>query len=290
MPSLANYISLYALRSRNTINGNFRVITEETSQIPFAGNTWTYQQNTSSGAESIYTKGPIDEDITIYLLANQEYDGVNFTFNPLKTSLGGFKENLYFWNYTEWEECDVAACGHGQQSRGVVCLKLLPGGSVEEVEGECDFLKKLDTRRECGMEPCHYTWVESEWNRCNVSCDTGTQTRDVACHLEEEVVDDKFCSSELRPLDVRTCHKRACHYEWQHGEWGECLCAAGEGGCGWMERDVWCVKVGEHGDVTVGEELCRDEGKPERSVSCHTPQPCTTWVVSDWSEVCSMYS
>lgn len=288
-PSQSNFLAFKGSETLDFINGHLTVLPLGIASKPFAGNIWTYEQP-GNGAESIHTDGPIDEDVTVYILANQTHDGINFTFNLPKADLEDLTRPVYFWNSTEWGQCD-ALCGRGHQERGVACWKLRPGGIVTEEDGgaECGSLTKPVPRRECSMELCRYKWTSMEWGQCNVSCGEGVRTREVKCEwIREEFglpnvqTDDHLCPTGEMPEAMDACELGACRYEWGRGEWGRCDAVCGEGR---QEREVWCQKEGRKGEE-VSETLCTME-KPSTAELCHAPDPCSNfnWLSSSWSEV-----
>lgn len=282
-PSLFNYIALEGLRTGDSLNRGFQVMS--TRQRVLAGSLWAYQR-LANGAESLHSDGPIDEDVAVYILAYYEYDGIDFTFNPPKAELGRLGATVYSWNSTEWRACD-AECGSGLQQKGVACWEVSLGGGVKEVDDKCDFLQRPMSERECVVEPCRYQWVELEWDTCSVSCGGGgVQMRGLACvwvRGEGNVeVESDLCYNEATPTTAQPCQQESCppEYRWHHGVWGACDVVCGEG---WMERGVWCE--GEHG--TVHNESCQRDDKPPYKVTCHAPEVCSNfqWTLSDWSEV-----
>lgn len=289
-PSSANYIALKAKQSQVFINGNFRVFHAGHTPVTFAMSLWSYER-LSNGAESVKTVGPISEEVLVYLLASEVYDGISFSFNLPKSNMDGVNAPVYLWQALEWQSCDVD-CGSGHQERNVTCEKLLPGGNLEtqETDTMCVSLQKPITRQECRMDLCHYTWVVSEWNQCNVSCGgNGMESRTVTCQKSANsstkvmTVDDKYCL-QGRPTSARLCNKGECQYEWEYGTWGSCDSVCGEG---WMEREVWCVREGEEGSV-VSRSLCQDKDKPRHRLTCQSPAgSCSNyqWHTSEWSEV-----
>lgn len=291
-PTPSNYLALKGLQTLDFVNGDFIVFPQGTSNRTFAGNIWTYQR-LQNNTESFHSNGhgPTDEGVVIYILANQEYDGITFTFNLPKTDISDLTEPVYFWNITQWGVCD-SRCGRGYQVRGVVCWKLSPGGNTEEEDNEkrcSDILERPPPERECSTT-CQYRWVWLDWGRCNVTCGGGYRQREVKCQWIRETsgetnvdVEDRLCPVGSRPEGMQPCQQGACQYGWRHGEWGACDVVCGEG---WKEREVWCEQVGKSG--AVSNTLCGEgRNKPDQLVICHTPEPCSNfqWSTSKWSEV-----
>lgn len=305
-PSPLNFLALRGQQTLDSVNEDYTVLSGGVTSLAFAGNTWTYKRLPSQ-SESINTRGPTDEGVSVSLLAYQSYDGITFTFNVPKAELGSLgRGEVYYWNTSAWGACDDGdGCGsaNGRQERRVSCWRSKSRGVKEEVEaGRCEeLLERPPTGRGCETPACVHHWVAGGWGTCNVSCGRGVRQREVRCEEVESgvVTEDHLCPSQGKPEAVQPCEELgACQYHWHHGEWGACDVVCGEGR---RERGVWCER--ERGEWPVGgvagaaaeklkvsEDMCgggEDSDKPHGMESCHAPQPCShfQWATSDWSKV-----
>ena len=251
----------------------------------FAGSPWTIEYS-DDGSGSLHTIGPIDEDLLLYVLTNEVHYRIYFTFNLLKANIAKLDKPVYFWNQSQWEDCNVT-CRHGHQEREVTCWRL-PEGNIEEDTERCNLLSKLSSIQDRSVESCQYHWVVSEWDSCNVSCGEGVKRRKVTCECKKGdinvQVDKGLCPGENIPDEVRPCEE-ACTCKWRAGDWGGCDAHCGEG---LKEREVWCeCKQRERlSGITANPDLCGSL-QPQTVASCNFTEPCSNfqWNVTEWSEV-----
>ena len=293
VPSRNNFIAILGVTSGDTLNGNYNVLPSGLSLEFLAGTTWTYERPLHS-TEFLRTDGPINENVTVYLLANSTYDGVRYTFSVPKDLVNEISNPVYYWNESVWNECNVE-CGLGEQDRNISCTKLYPSGETESVDiSSCNPSTRPETRRPCHPGVCLYEWEVGEWEICDSVCGEGQQSRIVRCKWLRsngtlEDVDESLCDSYSEPNHFRSCQVESCRYEWHAKEWGSCDVLCGEG---WKKREVvclwmnlWLTNGGELHAATVSDSHC-DNDKPEDSVKCDM-EPCNNfqWSTSDWSEV-----
>lgn len=289
-PSSANFIAIQVQGSSTFINGNFRVLYSGHTNFTLAGVTWLYERARSDGAEVITTRGPIDNDVFVHVLAKWSYPGLSYSFGLPRDKMNSLTRMVYFWNASSWQSCD-SQCGRGKQVREVSCSRLNPGGLVQV--GVADILcttNKPSLERECNLGECSYSWIESEWNNCNATCDgTGIETRTISCqqksHLGDVVgvVADHHCDEA--PPTYRLCHGTACQYEWEVGPWGSCDATCGQG---WRERTMMCVRVTGNDRIESEPHLCSNETTPLSKDSCQSPAgKCSDfqWETTEWSQV-----
>lgn len=288
-PSSANYIAMRAQESNVFINGNFRVLYSGQTNFSLAGSAWQYERAQSNGAEVVETDGPVAEDISVYVLATHKYRGISYTFSLPKAKMNSLTSPVYFWKPSAWQTCD-AICGSGKQKRTVACSKLSPGGIVQVAAAELCVLDKPSLTQECSLEECEYSWVASEWGRCNATCNgIGMRTRTVACQkrtsrgVSVAAVANRKCI-DAPPGNSQSCSGEACLYQWEAGSWGSCDAICGPG---WKERKVTCVRITGEGKTKVEPHLCKETTLLSKD-ECQSPVgSCSDfhWQSSLWSKV-----
>lgn len=57
-----------------------------------------------------------------------------------------------------------------------------------------------------------YAWVTGDWSTCSVSCGGGTQTRDVYCTANGDMVEDSECINTVgeAPVNSQACNSQSC--------------------------------------------------------------------------------
>ena len=292
-PSRQNFIAVLGTTSGDALNGNYNVLPNGLSVEFLGGATWTYERPLHA-TEYLRTDGPINENVTVYLLANSTYNGIRYTFSVPRDLVNEISEPVYYWNEGDWNNCSME-CGQGEQDREVSCMKLYPSGQTESVDvSSCNPSTRPDARRSCNEGLCSYVWEAGDWGMCDSVCGEGRQSRTILCKWLRkngtlEVVDDTLCDSSLEPIHVQYCQVESCRYEWHADEWGKCDSHCGEG---WMKREVvclwmnlWLTNGGELREATVSDGHCGEE-KPDDSVKCNM-EPCDNfqWIISEWNEV-----
>uniref|UniRef100_A0A3Q3JML9 Peptidase M12B domain-containing protein n=1 Tax=Monopterus albus TaxID=43700 RepID=A0A3Q3JML9_MONAL len=123
------------------------------------------------------------------------------------------------WKSNRWRECSVT-CGVGVQSRDVYC-RLKGTGRVRE--DLCDAHQRPAVARPCQTAECtHYSWVASEWKKCNATCGEGMRSRKVGCMGPGMTpVQDDYCEPSSQPPSLQPCNRSPCHYMWITGEWSQ---------------------------------------------------------------------
>ena len=69
---------------------------------------------------------------------------------------------LSSWESGNWSDCS-ASCGHGMQTRPIVCKQLIDSDLHPEVPtSRCDSRTRPESSRSCKIRPCG-EWTTSEW-------------------------------------------------------------------------------------------------------------------------------
>ena len=138
-----------------------------------------------------------------------------------------------YWEYGSWSKCN-ASCGGGWSTRTATCH------SETGSEG-CDMAAKGATKIACNTAPCEtYSWIISEWGKCDKECGGGQRTRNVTCaNARGEDANQEECTKAglKKPTNVETCNSKPCDFCNRNsclgrGECrdGQCFCEDGYSG------------------------------------------------------------
>ncbi|XP_065171313.1 papilin-like isoform X3 [Atheta coriaria] len=188
------------------------------------------------------------------------------------------------WIAKPWGKCS-APCGvGGNQTRQVVCERVIASGVASIVDDEqCDNIQKPPTEQPCNQGQVCAEWHTGAWKPCDHLCGGGKETRVVTCFRKvkgkKEKLDDSECA-EGKPENERICNQRPCEgVDWVTSDWSGC------DKCGLTSesRRVQCATA--KGEV-YPEELCKADEKPEAEKECTTEvKDCEyEWYASQWSE------
>ncbi|MEM6730381.1 MAG: thrombospondin type-1 domain-containing protein, partial [Myxococcota bacterium] len=183
--------------------------------------------------------------------------------------------------------CVDAACTDGQRN-GLETAVDCGGGSCPRCSGDLACLSDTDCISEsCVMgtglcAPPTYSWVQSGFGACSVTCGDGVQTQSVECQRNDGlVVDDSLCA-EPKPSTEVGCEATAgC--VWSASGFGACSVGCGVGS---ETRSVECLSP-ELG--SVDESLCDAGSRPADSQACERSDGCQ-WVLGAFgacSDVCA---
>uniref|UniRef100_A0A8W8HUX2 PLAC domain-containing protein n=1 Tax=Magallana gigas TaxID=29159 RepID=A0A8W8HUX2_MAGGI len=180
------------------------------------------------------------------------------------------------WYVTEWgNDCPVE-CGEGKQTREVVCYGT---NTNTDPRRSCLQRDKPDTERSCqSRRTCYGTWFSGPWEKCNATCGSGYQNRDVVCIQNTgsgrfTIVSDYSCTWSDKPENVKPCQsEQACGPQWFMSNWGECSVTCGKGR---KSRDIQCLDT-----YGVPSNRCDIRQKPTEVELCKQ-SPCTSQTVSD---------
>lgn len=112
------------------------------------------------------------------------------------------------WFTGPWSQCS-GQCGHGIQTRDVVCLLHINDQWKETYEKDCHDKKKPSREQPCQLKPCGPQWFMNEWSQCSKTCGRGVQTREVMCS-DQSHQENNRCSLEEKPLSTQSCNNESC--------------------------------------------------------------------------------
>ncbi|CAL1266787.1 unnamed protein product [Larinioides sclopetarius] len=181
------------------------------------------------------------------------------------------------WRVSEWSECD-RKCGNGNRTRTVECSS--DSGTIDS--SVCDAGKKPVEIQTCIHGQCEdVKWIVSDWSGCEDSCSSSTQSRQVHCVNQAEVVFPvDACDTAKMPEVTLPCPKpERCKAMWHVSEWSKCNPKCGNGN---RTRTVECSSKGEILDSLS----CDADKKPVKYKNCILGE-CEElkWTVSEWSGV-----
>nr|XP_061791976.1 thrombospondin type-1 domain-containing protein 4 [Nerophis lumbriciformis] len=171
------------------------------------------------------------------------------------------------WFTSQWNQKCSAECGQGNRTRTTVCLmNHVTDLPLDSCNGERP--KEVTT---CNSGPCQnrLEWYAGPWSQCSAECGNGTQTRNLACVLQNkghmEVVVPMKCSTRPKPITAQPCVLKPCGVQWYVTEWSMCSRSCNGG---YRVREVRCLT-----DNVAPSEQCDPTLIPESREECNT-QPC----------------
>ncbi|KAM7419184.1 hypothetical protein PAMA_016348 [Pampus argenteus] len=168
------------------------------------------------------------------------------------------------WFTSLWSQRCSAECGQGNQTRMAVCLiDHVTDLPLDSCEGE-----RPQEVTSCDSGPCQnrLEWYTGPWGQCSAECGNGTQTRSVACILNNdshmEVVDLFKCSSQPQPITAQLCRLKPCGVQWYVTDWSACSRSCNGG---YRVREVRCLA-----DNISPSDHCDPSLTPESQEQCNT--------------------
>ncbi|CAI4225042.1 unnamed protein product [Auanema sp. JU1783] len=134
----------------------------------------------------------------------------NSTEIPIDTrSCATVQPCVYEWTASQWSRCSTE-CGHGHQTRRVVCA-IHQLGDLEVVdEGLCQG-EKPEERKNCtNEEKCTGTWYTGPWTQCTLECGGGEQERLTVCLNYDKKPVPEWCDEAEKPAEKQECNAEAC--------------------------------------------------------------------------------
>lgn len=111
------------------------------------------------------------------------------------------------WLTGPWSQCSES-CGHGKQSRQIVCMLRTSGENAIVSDTHCQGGERPIGQQSCLVNHCP-RWYAGEWSTCSMPCDTGVQKREVTC-LDNEEQTSQGCAESSKPITRRACNTHAC--------------------------------------------------------------------------------
>ncbi|XP_021918079.1 thrombospondin type-1 domain-containing protein 4-like isoform X3 [Zootermopsis nevadensis] len=112
------------------------------------------------------------------------------------------------WFSGPWGQCS-SGCGHGHQTRDVICATFLRGQYRVALDMNCPSGLRPETERPCEEKPCSPEWFFTDWTHCSRDCGSGVQKREVKCVDEKHQV-SVGCAEDTRPPNKRICNTHEC--------------------------------------------------------------------------------
>uniref|UniRef100_UPI003AAA4393 thrombospondin type-1 domain-containing protein 4 n=1 Tax=Centroberyx gerrardi TaxID=166262 RepID=UPI003AAA4393 len=171
------------------------------------------------------------------------------------------------WFTSLWSQRCSTECGKGNRTRTAMCLMdHVTDLPLDSCEGE-----RPPEMTSCDSGPCQkrLEWYTGPWGQCSAECGNGTQTRSVACLLQDdghmEVADQSKCSHLPQPITSQPCQLKLCGVQWYVTDWSACSRSCSGG---YRVREVRCLT-----DNIVPSDHCDPSLTPESREECNT-QPC----------------
>ena len=157
--SLSDFIA--AKTASYSLNGDWKVVSDLLYEYWFAGAMWFYEKPPNARSY-LRTEGPINESVTVQLLAVTKDTGLHYSFSVPKEGVIPLLEEseaLYYWD-TVGGRCE-GVCGEGVRRREVRCVMVEEGSNVTMDDAYCDAAVRPMEVEACPLESCH--WATEQW-------------------------------------------------------------------------------------------------------------------------------
>ncbi|XP_025423198.1 A disintegrin and metalloproteinase with thrombospondin motifs 9-like isoform X2 [Sipha flava] len=208
---------------------------------------------------------------------------------------------VYTWRTGPWGECSEV-CGGGVKERKVVCQPF--DGPRKLLDEEMCVEHKPASSMSCNEQPCNngqqpayitLVWNFGEWSKCNVTCGSGHQHRQVQCQNNEgTLLAAEQCEGLEKPATVQPCRTSTpCAattpspsavrtYTWKTSKWSACSTTCGPGV---HTRRVVCRRYNKDSswsDAVAGAMRCVTAVGPPPAArkACVDQPPCASTTVS----------
>uniref|UniRef100_A0A915C8V4 Papilin n=1 Tax=Parascaris univalens TaxID=6257 RepID=A0A915C8V4_PARUN len=117
---------------------------------------------------------------------------------------------VYEWHSSEWSKCSTE-CGHGHQSRRVLCAIHELGDLNVVDESHCNANSKPSATMNCtNEEKCNGTYYTGPWSTCTAECGGGSQTRMIVCLNYDKKPVPEWCDEAVKPPEEQECNTHDC--------------------------------------------------------------------------------
>ncbi|OWF34851.1 Hemicentin-1 [Mizuhopecten yessoensis] len=146
--------------------------------------------------------------------------------------------------WLEWSACSVT-CEDGRRTRTRTCDHPPPNHGGEPCPGD-EIQYKPCTEIMCPVDGYWLTW--SDWSKCSVTCENGTQFRTRVCN--EPLYNGIPCEGPKQ--ENRDCYPRECPVDGEYEPWNEWTPCTSSCGYGTRFRNRTCNQPLHGGDVCPG--------------------------------------
>ncbi|KAK6107830.1 Kunitz/Bovine pancreatic trypsin inhibitor domain family protein [Brugia pahangi] len=116
----------------------------------------------------------------------------------------------YEWHTSEWSKCSTE-CGHGHNTRRVVCAIHQLDDLMVVNDGHCIWENKPESTKNCtNEEKCNGTYYTGPWSKCSAECGGGTQNRMIVCLNYDKKPVPEWCDEAEKPSEEQECNVEAC--------------------------------------------------------------------------------
>jgi hypothetical protein len=133
-----------------------------------------------------------------------------------------------------------------------------------------------------------YIWRVGAFARCNNTCGSGTQVRQVFCaSASGPLAGNELCPQTDKPVAIQTCTDfSGCSYAWSIGNYSLCSTMCG---VGTKRRTVACLRTGPSSSsvptIADSSHCSAGSSTPVNSEPCFELEGCSyEWHTGDWSE------
>ncbi|KAM4583565.1 thrombospondin type-1 domain-containing protein 4 [Odontesthes bonariensis] len=279
-----NYLALQTKSGISIINGNW--VIDRPGTYSALGTQLIYRRPNeirSRNGESITARGPLTEDMNLYLIYQQPSPSVHYEYNvPLNTQPAAEPGTPSDFLLAPLAETVGPSYADKRVDEDDV--------SNNHIIKETLHPKPASSDPSVDFEPrTTYTWTKSGHTECSMTCGTGKHHVFWKCvdRDSQMTVPTDLCDPATEPTNQdEDCNKQPCPVYWDVGEWSECSRRCGPGT---QQRQLICRQVthvhlnGTETSVPVAAELCGSSDRPVTKSTCQL-KICSQWEIrSEWS-------